>query len=123
MRLAGAVAPPARGRGVPSDLLGALPPRHVLVAQVLTNGAVTDLPAPLAMVSAATELCVQRLDGVDADLAHRQLPQLRADVLLDLADVAGAGLPLDIEDVEPLVEQLVDRRARSRVPLLVNLVE
>jgi hypothetical protein len=41
----------------------------------------------------------------------------------DLPDVAGARGLLDVDDVEPAVEQLVDGRLSARAASLVNLVE
>jgi hypothetical protein len=90
---------------------------------MLAVGAVLDVLLAAAVVAAAPQLRVQPVDRLGLDPAKLQPADRRPDVILDLADVAGAGLPLDVEHLQPPVQQLVDRGLRPRAALLVDLVE
>jgi hypothetical protein len=60
--------------------------------------------------------------SVDASAPLRATEQ-GPDVLVDLEDIAALGGWLDIEHVEPPVQELIDGGARARVAPLIHLVE
>jgi hypothetical protein len=66
---------------------------------------------------------VEVLDGLGAHASDLQPSDGRADVLLDLPDVAGARGLLDVDDFQPAVEQLVDGRLGRGAAALIDLVQ
>jgi len=68
---------------------------------VLSFGAMLDELLPAAVVTAPAELRVERLEHLRLHPADSRPADRRPNVLLDLPGVAGAGLPLDIDHVEP----------------------
>src|SRR6185503_19888355 len=93
---AGTLAPLEVGGRVPERDLSTGAPCAVLVADMLAVGAVLNL----LLAAAAPHLRVQPVDRLGLDPANLQPADRRSDVLLDLADVAGAGLPLDVEHLQ-----------------------
>ncbi|MEU7814332.1 hypothetical protein [Pseudonocardia sp. NPDC049154] len=95
-----------------------------LVALVRLGRAMVDLPALRPAVDAAApELGVERVEHVGVDRAGLESADEGADVILEVSRVHEVRARADVDHLEVAVEQLVDRRRRSRVPALVDLVE
>jgi hypothetical protein len=89
---------------------------------VLALGPSGDEGAPAAGNAALAEARVQRVDRLGLEPGDRQPPDRRADVFLDLAEVAGPCGPLHLDDIESAVDQLVDRHASARAALESGLL-
>ena len=76
-----------------------------------------------ALRPAAPEPCVEVLEQLGVDLCDRQVSERGPDVLLDLAEVAGARREVELDDLKPPVEQLRERGGGPGLPALVDLVE
>lgn len=93
-----------------------------LVARVWTAGAVLDQPfAPRTVIAAAPQLGVERFDRLCIQSADLDVADERPDVPVDVAEIAMAGRPLDLEDVQPAIQKLVHGRLGPRVAALVHL--
>jgi hypothetical protein len=87
---------------------------------MLTLGPVLDvLDLAVAAVPAPAELGVVAIEHRAVHLAQRQVTERRPDMDADDAFVPGPGRRSDVEHVEVVVEELVDRGPRRRVPPLV----
>jgi hypothetical protein len=95
----------------------------VLVTYMLVGGPVLQGAPTLAMIAALAKLRVERLQGLDIKPPDLKPAKERPDVLADLPLVAASGARLDIDHLKPAMNQLVDRRGRSRVALLVDPVQ
>ncbi|GAA4989176.1 hypothetical protein GCM10025792_41810 [Pseudonocardia tropica] len=95
-----------------------------VVALVLARCPVVDaLRRSRAVVPAATQLGVERVEGLRADGAGLRPTEERADVQLQVPGVGAVRGRADVEGLQVPVEQLVQRRARPRAALLVDGVE
>lgn len=94
-----------------------------LVAHVLVRGAVVNALPVHAVRPAPPQLLVQRVQGFSVERPCFQVPHERPNVLLQVAGVHPVSGAPDVERLQVPVEQLVHRRARARVPALVDLVE
>jgi hypothetical protein len=93
-----------------------------LVAFVRPRRPVVDAPALLRAVdAAAAQLCVERAQGLDVDCPGFEPAKERPDVLLQVLRVHLPRALSDVDRFEISVEQLVERRVRRRVALLVDL--
>ena len=97
--------------------------RVVLVAAVRLAGPVLQVWPAVAVLTASPQLRVEGVQGLDVEPGQRQRSEQRPDVLADVAVVAPSGRRVDVEDLEPLVEQLADGGPGARIALLVDLVQ
>jgi hypothetical protein len=63
------------------------------------------------------------LERLGVDLCERQVAERGPDVLLDLADVAGPCGEVELDDLQPPVDQHAQRRLGPRLPALVDLAQ
>jgi hypothetical protein len=98
-------------------------PPAAAVASVGPVGAVIDRTAPAAMVAAAAQLGIERVQDVRVDRADLLMPDQRPDVLVDIAAVGRQRGAFGFDHLQVAVEQLVQRRAGPWVPLLPDLGE
>src|ERR1700754_2006024 len=75
------------------------------------------------VLAAPTQVRVERLKNLRVEPTDLQAPENGPDVLTDLPLVPLPRTGLHVDDVEPPLKQLVDRGRRTRVPLLVHLVQ
>jgi hypothetical protein len=123
VRAARAIAPPAvSGRIVEHDL-GALASIAVLVTSMLAAGSMRGERSPATVVAATSQLRVKRVDHLGIEPRDGESADGRPYVLLDLAEVPDPRSAFELDDVEPSIEQLVDRRACPRIAALVDLVQ
>ena len=73
--------------------------------------------------AAPPQLREERVEYVRVCLLERGLAQQRADVVLLLVPPATQCPPVDVDDVEERVDQLVDRRVRPRRLLIIDLLQ
>src|SRR5207244_12805490 len=66
---------------------------------------------------------VERRQRLGVESRDRGGTEYRPDVAVELADVVDAGRLVQLDDIEPPVQKLVERGLRPWVPLLVHLVE
>jgi hypothetical protein len=98
--------------------------RASLVALVLGLRPVVHSPTPPVTVhTAAPELGVERVERLAIEHAQRQRAEHRAHMDVGAADVRLPRGLLELDHREVPIKQLVDRRLRPRVALLVDLVE
>lgn len=91
-------------------------------ALVFPSLAVLDcFAAASTVVAAPAQHGIERFQLLSVQAADWQLAQQRPDVLVQLLDVPLPGRRLDVEHLEPAVEQLVDGRSGPRVAALVDL--
>ena len=76
---------------------------------------------PGAEPAAVAKAGVEALQHLGVELADRALAERRLDIAADEALVALARRVLQLGDLQPLVEHLVDRDGAARVPSLVDL--
>lgn len=88
---------------------------------MLPLDAVIDPPPAGAVLTAATQLRVEGVDHLGLKRADLDVPDERADVLVDVVPITADGaLPAIVHRQVP-IEQLVDRRAGARVTALADL--
>lgn len=92
-----------------------------LVAVVVAGGPVVDAPPAGAVVTAAAQLGVQRVEDLGIDLADRQVPDQRPDVLAHQALVEPQRVRSAVELREVALQQLGHGRPGPRVPALSDL--
>jgi hypothetical protein len=107
------------GVGESAAPVGAAP----TVAGVGPVGAVLGVPPAGAVITTPAKGGVEGLQDLGVQASDLQVPELRSDVLLDLADVPAPGRRLNVEDFQLPVEQLVDRGASSWAAPFVDLAE
>ena len=78
-------------------------------------------PPSIAVVTTSTQNGVEGLQRFGVHLRDRKGAQQRPDVLIDLRDVAPTCRDVHVGDLEPTVEELVDRGARAGIAPLVYL--
>jgi hypothetical protein len=93
-----------------------------VVALVITRRPMVGPARSRAVVTAPPELGVERVERLGAYGAGLRLAEERSDVFLQVPGVHPVRRPADVERLQIPVEQLVERRARARAPLLVDLV-
>jgi hypothetical protein len=102
-------------------------PAHVRTAGrralVLPHHPVVNPGPARAPGPAPTQLRVERVEGLPVDTARLELPQHRADVSVDVADVGRARRLANVEHLLVAVEELVHGRPRSRIAAFVDLAQ
>jgi hypothetical protein len=63
------------------------------------------------------------LEQLGVDLCERQVAERGPDVLLDLAEVSGPRGEVELDDLQPTVEQLRERGGGPGLPALVDLAQ
>ena len=95
-----------------------------LVALVLARRAMVDPAAgAVAVVPAAAELGVERVQSLGPHSAGFRPPQKGSDVQLQVPAVGAVGGHADVQRLQVPVEQLIHRRTGARAALLVDGVE
>jgi len=82
-----------------------------------------DVPGATAVVTAAAQLGVERVERARVEGADLDAAEQRPDVLGRVSGVRLARAPLPGAHLEVLVEQLVHRGVRAGLPLLVDLTQ
>jgi hypothetical protein len=93
-----------------------------LVADVLAGRSVVDEALRTAVDPTPAQLGVKRVEGFRVDRPCLDLPEERADVLLEVLRVHLLRRDPDVQRLEVAVEELVEGGAGTWVPLLVHLV-
>jgi hypothetical protein len=76
-----------------------------------------------AVLSAAAQLGIERIQDASIDLTNLEVAQERRDVVAHVAPVEGERVRCAVELVEVALQQLVHRRLSPRAPPLGDLVE
>src|SRR5690606_24344651 len=91
------------------------------IADVLLGGSVVYRGPPTAVSATCAQLRVERVQDLTVDLANAERSQQGPDVVLDVALVAAEGGPVNVEQLEVPVHELVDGGPSARVAALVDL--
>ena len=93
------------------------------IALVRLRRPVVHVALAAAVVATAAQLGVERVERARVEGAYLDAANQRPDVLRRVAVVGLAGAALPGAQLEVLVQELVHRRARARLALLVDLFE
>jgi hypothetical protein len=78
-------------------------------------------PAAVAAVATSAQLRVERLQHLGVDSAGREVPERGAHVLVQSLDVVLPGRRLQVGDLQPSIEELVQRGIRLWLAVLIDL--